>query len=97
MGLLAESFLKKYPNEQIVYDPRVIYNTQNIIDKNHGIKQISKSGHSFIKDVMRKTGAIYGGEMSAHHYFRDFFFCDSGMIVWLLVIELLSVTKKTLS
>ena len=97
VGLLAESFLKKYPNERIVYDPRVIYNTQNIIDKNHGIKQISKSGHSFIKDVMRKTGAIYGGEMSAHHYFRDFFFCDSGMIVWLLVIELLSVTKKTLS
>lgn len=97
VGLLAESFLKKYPNEQIVYDPRVIYNTQNIIDKNRGIKQISKSGHSFIKDVMRKTGAVYGGEMSAHHYFRDFFFCDSGMIVWLLVIELLSVTKKTLS
>ncbi|MGO2622998.1 MAG: phosphomannomutase CpsG, partial [Psychrobacter sp.] len=58
---------------------------------------ISKSGHSFIKQVMRDSGAVYGGEMSAHHYFRDFFYCDSGMIPWLLTIELLSVTGKTLS
>ncbi|WP_432481148.1 phosphomannomutase CpsG [Moraxella sp. ZY200743] len=97
VGMLAEVFLKKHQGQSIVYDPRVIYNTQNIIVNNGGIPAISKSGHSFIKQVMRETGAIYGGEMSAHHYFRDFAYCDSGMIVWLLVIELLSVTGKTLS
>lgn len=97
VGLLAEVFLKKHQGESIVYDPRVIYNTENVIAQNGGTPAISKSGHSFIKQVMRETGAIYGGEMSAHHYFRDFAYCDSGMIVWLLVIELLSVTGKTLS
>lgn len=97
VGLLAEVFLKKHQGESIVYDPRVIYNTENVIAQNGGKPAISKSGHSFIKQIMRETGAIYGGEMSAHHYFRDFAYCDSGMIVWLLVIELLSVTGKTLS
>lgn len=97
VGMLAEVFLKKHQGESIVYDPRVIYNTENVIAQNGGKPAISKSGHSFIKQVMRETGAIYGGEMSAHHYFRDFAYCDSGMIVWLLVIELLSVTGKTLS
>lgn len=97
VGLLAEVFLKKHQGESIVYDPRVIYNTENVIAQNGGTPAMSKSGHSFIKQIMRETGAIYGGEMSAHHYFRDFAYCDSGMIVWLLVIELLSVTGKTLS
>ncbi|STZ01130.1 Phosphomannomutase/phosphoglucomutase [Moraxella lacunata] len=97
VGLLAEVFLKKHQGESIVYDPRVIYNTENVIAQNGGKPAMSKSGHSFIKQIMRETGAIYGGEMSAHHYFRDFAYCDSGMIVWLLVIELLSVTGKTLS
>ena len=97
VGMLTEVFLKKHQGESIVYDPRVIYNTENVITQNGGTPAISKSGHSFIKQVMRETGAIYGGEMSAHHYFRDFAYCDSGMIVWLLVIELLSVTGKTLS
>ena len=97
VGMLAEVFLKKHQGERIVYDPRVIYNTENVIAQNGGKPAISKSGHSFIKQIMRETGAIYGGEMSAHHYFRDFAYCDSGMIVWLLVIELLSVTGKTLS
>ena len=97
VGMLTEVFLKKHQGESIVYDPRVIYNTENVIAQNDGKPAISKSGHSFIKQVMRETGAIYGGEMSAHHYFRDFAYCDSGMIVWLLVIELLSVTGKTLS
>ncbi|STZ07530.1 Phosphomannomutase/phosphoglucomutase [Moraxella caprae] len=97
VGMLAEVFLKKHQGESIVYDPRVIYNTENVIAQNGGTPAISKSGHSFIKQVMRETRAIYGGEMSAHHYFRDFAYCDSGMIVWLLVIELLSVTGKTLS
>ncbi len=97
VGMLAKAFLDKHQGEQIVYDPRVIYNTENVIAQNGGIAQISKSGHSFIKAVMRKTGAVYGGEMSAHHYFRDFFYCDSGMVPWLLVIELLSTTGKSLS
>lgn len=97
VGMLAAAFLQKYPKQTIVYDPRVIYNTQNVIKKMQGTPALSKSGHSFIKQVMRETQAIYGGEMSAHHYFKDFFYCDSGMIVWLLLIELLSVTGKSLA
>lgn len=97
VGMLAQAFLNKYPNESIVYDPRVIYNTEAVIEEHNGKAVISKSGHSFIKQVMRESGAVYGGEMSAHHYFRDFFYCDSGMIPWLLTIELLSITGKTLS
>ena len=97
VGMLAQAFLNKYPNEAIVYDPRVVYNTEAVIQDHNGKAVISKSGHSFIKQVMRDSGAVYGGEMSAHHYFRDFFYCDSGMIPWLLTIELLSITGKTLS
>ena len=97
VGMLAQAFLNKYPNESIVYDPRVVYNTEAVIEAYEGNAVISKSGHSFIKQVMRDSGAVYGGEMSAHHYFRDFFYCDSGMIPWLLTIELLSITGKTLS
>ncbi|AOY44053.1 MULTISPECIES: phosphomannomutase [Psychrobacter] len=97
VGMLAQAFLNKYPSESIVYDPRVIYNTEAVIEAHNGNAVISKSGHSFIKQIMRESGAVYGGEMSAHHYFRDFFYCDSGMIPWLLTIELLSITGKTLS
>ncbi len=97
VGMLAQAFLNKYPNESIVYDPRVLYNTEAVIAAHKGTAVISKSGHSFIKQVMRESGAVYGGEMSAHHYFRDFCYCDSGMIPWLLTIELLSTTGKTLS
>ncbi|MBP2279542.1 phosphomannomutase [Psychrobacter sp. PL19] len=97
VGMLAQAFLNKYPGESIVYDPRVIYNTEAVVDTHNGKAVISKSGHSFIKQVMRESGAVYGGEMSAHHYFRDFCYCDSGMIPWLLTIELLSITGKTLS
>ncbi len=97
VGMLAQAFLNKYLNESIVYDPRVLYNTEAVIKAHNGKAVISKSGHSFIKQVMRESGAVYGGEMSAHHYFRDFFYCDSGMIPWLLTIELLSITGKRLS
>ena len=97
VGMLAQAFLNKHAGESIVYDPRVIYNTEAVIKEHNGKAVISKSGHSFIKQVMHDSGAIYGGEMSAHHYFRDFFYCDSGMIPWLLTIELLSITGKTLS
>lgn len=97
VGMLAQAFLNKHQGESIVYDPRVIYNTEAIIADNGGNAVISKSGHSFIKQVMRESTSVYGGEMSAHHYFRDFFYCDSGMIPWLLTIELLASTGKTLS
>ncbi|MGO1250423.1 phosphomannomutase CpsG [Psychrobacter sp.] len=101
VGMLAQAFLNKYQHQEqgepIVYDPRVIYNTEAVIAEHNGQAVLSKSGHSFIKQVMRESGAVYGGEMSAHHYFRDFFYCDSGMIPWLLTIELLSITGKTLS
>ncbi|NRP13426.1 MULTISPECIES: phosphomannomutase [unclassified Aliiroseovarius] len=90
VGLLAESFLSKDPDATIVHDPRVIWNTQDLVNAAGGQAIMARTGHAFVKQVMRDTGAIYGGEMSAHHYFRDFMACDSGMIPWLLVIELLS-------
>lgn len=98
VGVLAQAFLDKgESNTKIVYDPRVIWNTEAIIDAAGGEKVISVSGHSNMKAVMREANAVYGGEMSAHHYFRDFNYCDSGMIPWLLAIELLSTTGKKLS
>ncbi len=89
VGLLAEAFLAKEPGEAIVHDPRVVWNTQDIVARAGGRAVQSRTGHAFIKQVMRETGAVYGGEMSAHHYFRDFVACDSGMIPWLLVVELM--------
>lgn len=97
VGLLAQAFLLKQSGEKIVHDPRLVWNTLDIIKKYQGIAVQSKSGHSFIKDMMREHNAAYGGEMSAHHYFRDFAYCDSGMIPWLLVISLLSETSQSLS
>ncbi|MBA4501530.1 phosphohexomutase domain-containing protein [Marinobacterium marinum] len=97
VGLLAEAFLKKHPGEKIIHDPRLTWNTIDICKQYDGQAIQSKTGHAFIKERMRKENAIYGGEMSAHHYFRDFAYCDSGMIPWLLVAELISTEKKTLS
>ena len=97
VGLLAGAFLKKHPGEKIIHDPRLSWNTIDIVEKAGGIAIQSKTGHAFIKERMRAENAIYGGEMSAHHYFRDFAYCDSGMIPWLLLIELISTTKKPLS
>lgn len=90
VGLLAEAFLKKHKGAKIVCDPRVLWNTIEIAENLGGIPIVSRSGHAFIKDKMREEDAIYGGEMSAHHYFRDFSYCDSGMIPWLLVLDLMS-------
>ena len=90
IGFLAKAFLQKNVGEKIIYDPRLTWNTEELVEENGGIPVISKSGHAFIKEKMRAENAIYGGEMSAHHYFRDFSYCDSGMIPWLLVLELLS-------
>jgi phosphomannomutase len=97
VGLLAEAFLKKHPGEKIIHDPRLTWNTIDIVRRAGGIPIQSKTGHAFIKERMRAENAIYGGEMSAHHYFRDFAYCDSGMIPWLLVAELLGTTGKPLS
>lgn len=97
VGFLAETFLKKHGGEKIIYEPRLIWNTIDIVKNLGGVPVPSRLGHSFIKNKMRAENAVYGGEMSAHHYFRDFYFCDSGMISWLLVMELLSRSDKTLS
>lgn len=97
VGLLAEAFLEKNRGEKIIYDPRAIWNTIDIVENLGGKPIMCRSGHVYIKELMRAENAIYGGEMSAHHYFRDFYYCDSGMIPWLLVLELLSHTDKKLS
>lgn len=97
VGLLAEAFLKKHSGEKIIHDPRLTWNTIDQVTQAGGIPVQSKTGHAFIKERMRAENAIYGGEMSAHHYFRDFAYCDSGMIPWLLVAELISQSGKSLS
>ncbi|WP_284676534.1 phosphomannomutase CpsG [Vibrio sinus] len=96
VGLLAEAFLQKHPSSKIIHDPRLSWNTIDVVQTSGGEAIMSKTGHAFIKERMRKEDAIYGGEMSAHHYFRDFAYCDSGMIPWLLVAELLCVREQTL-
>ena len=96
VGLLASIFLEKEAGAKIVHDPRVIWNTQDIVAHKGGVAIQSKTGHAFIKQTMRAERAIYGGEMSAHHYFRDFAYCDSGMIPWLLIAELVSRSKRSL-
>lgn len=97
VGLLAEAFLKKEPDARIVHDPRLTWNTIEIVEAKGGTAVMSKTGHAFIKERMRIEDAAYGGEMSAHHYFRDFAYCDSGMVPWLLVIGLISASDKTLA
>ena len=97
VGLLATAFLERYPGAKIVHDPRLTWNTLDIVTKAGGVPVLCKSGHAFIKEKMRNVDAVYGGEMSAHHYFRDFSYCDSGMIPWLLVLELISASGKSLS
>ncbi len=97
VGLLAESMLVNHPGSAIVHDPRLLWNTVDLVVNNGGTAYLSKTGHAFIKDRMRALDALYGGEMSAHHYFRDFSYCDSGMIPWLLVLELMARSGKKLS
>jgi len=97
VGLLAAAFLQQYPGEKIIHDPRLTWNTIDVVTQCNGIPVQSKTGHAFIKERMRQENAIYGGEMSAHHYFRDFAYCDSGMIPWLLIAQLMSDSKKPLS
>ena len=97
VGLLAEAFLLKNPGARIIHDPRMTWNTIDLVEQSGGEPIVCKTGHAFIKERMRKEDAIYGGEMSAHHYFKEFSYCDSGMIPWLLVAEMLSVKQLPLS
>jgi phosphomannomutase len=97
VGLLAETFLRRHRGARIVHDPRLTWNTIDIVQHCGGLPVLCKCGHAFIKQKMREVDAVYGGEMSAHHYFREFSYCDSGMIPWLLVLAIMSETGKTLS
>lgn len=97
VGLLASRILARHPGSKIIHDPRLTWNTVDLVKQAGGVPVMSKTGHAFIKERMRAEDAIYGGEMSAHHYFREFSYCDSGMIPWLLVAEEMSLTGKKLS
>ncbi len=96
VGLLARQALSAHPGATIIHDPRLIWDTRELVEQAGGTALQSRVGHSFIKALMRESGAIYGGEMSAHHYFTDFMRCDSGMIPWLLMAELVSTSGKGL-
>lgn len=97
VGLLAESFLEQDPNARILHDPRLVWSTEDLVRSFGGTPVVSKSGHAFMKERMRTEDCVYGGEMSAHHYFRRFGYCDSGMIPWLLIAERISRLGKPLS
>lgn len=97
VGLLATALLAKHPGEKIIHDPRLTWNTVEMVKSAGGVPVMSKTGHAFIKERMRAENAVYGGEMSAHHYFRDFAYCDSGMIPWLLIANLVSSTGQSLA
>jgi phosphomannomutase len=97
VGLLASELLIDHPGEGVVYDPRLTWNTEQVVKERGGMAIMSRSGHAFIKEKMREVDAVYGGEMSAHHYFREFSYCDSGMIPWLLVARSVSRSHKSLA
>ena len=97
VALLSEIFLKREVGATIIHDPRIIWAIQEVVRKNGGNFVQSVTGHAFFKEKIRKSNAIYGGEMSAHHYFRDFCFCDSGMIPWLIIVEFMSAKNLPLS
>jgi phosphomannomutase len=97
IGLLAQALLARHPGGKIIHDPRLTWNTREVVIEAGGIPVMSKTGHAFIKERMRREDALYGGEMSGHHYFRDFAYCDSGMIPWLLVLEMMCRRQQPLS
>lgn len=97
VGLFAEYFLRRYPGSRIILDPRLIWNTLDVVARCGGTAIVSKTGHAFIKARMRRENAIYGGEMSGHHYFRDFGYCDSGMIPLVLMLQILGADAQPLS
>jgi len=97
VGLLAEAMLTKEPGAKIIHDPRLTWSTIADVERCSGVAIQSKTGHAFIKERMRQEDAVYGGEMSGHHYFRDFAYCDSGMIPWLLIADIMSQSGQTLA
>ncbi|WP_163269110.1 phosphomannomutase/phosphoglucomutase [Chelativorans alearense] len=97
VGMIAKRMLEKAPGSTILYDPRLTWNTIDIVEGMGGIAKPCRTGHAYFKRMMREENAIYGGEMSAHHYFRDFSYCDSGMLTWLDVVCELSATGSTLA
>lgn len=97
VGLLATALLARHPGGKVIHDPRLLWNTIEMVRAAGGVPVLSKTGHAFIKERMRAENAIYGGEMSAHHYFREFAYCDSGMIPWLLIAELISTRGLSLA
>lgn len=97
VGLLAKTLLARHPGGKVIHDPRLVWNTVEMVVEAGGVPIMSKTGHAFIKERMRSENAVYGGEMSAHHYFREFAYCDSGMIPWLLVASLICSTGRGLS
>jgi len=97
VGLLAQAALKRHPGGKIVHDPRLVWNTVEMVEQAGGVPVLCKSGHAFIKEKMRAEDAVYGGEMSAHHYFREFAYADSGMIPWLLIAALVSESGRSLA
>ncbi len=97
VGLLAQAALTRHPGGKVVHDPRLVWNTVEMVEQAGGIPVLCKSGHAFIKEKMRAEDAVYGGEMSAHHYFREFAYADSGMIPWLLIAALVSESGKSLA
>jgi phosphomannomutase len=97
VGLLATALLRSHPGAGIVHDPRLVWNTVDRVQRAGGVPIMNKTGHAFMKERMRQEDAVYGGEMSAHHYFRDFAYCDSGMLPWLLVVQEISETGRPLS
>ncbi|MCM2678707.1 phosphomannomutase CpsG [Echinimonas agarilytica] len=97
VGLLAEAYLQQNLGATIIHDPRLTWNTIDVVEAAGGKAVMSRTGHAFIKNIMRSEDAVYGGEMSAHHYFKDFSYCDSGMIPWLFIMQLMSTKQQTLS
>jgi len=97
VGLLAQALLAHHPGAAVIHDPRLTWNTVELVRAAGGVPVMSKAGHAFIKERMRAENAVYGGEMSGHHYFRDFAYCDSGMIPWLLALEMMCRTGRPLS
>ena len=96
VGLLARTLLARQQGGKVIHDPRLVWNTVELVEEAGGVPVVCKSGHAFIKERMRAEDAVYGGEMSAHHYFRDFAYCDSGMVPWLLIAALISETGASL-
>ena len=97
VGLLARAALRREPGSRIVHDPRLTWNTVDVVTEAGGVPVMNKTGHAFIKERMRAEDAVYGGEMSAHHYFREFAYCDSGMVPWLLALQEMSISGQHLS